>query len=409
MQMNYKIILFFIFFIILTLVSNSKYNGLADAQAAAGAPTTANVSIAGNYGPITVSCVPVSFGGAVFSTSNTFPKTDGCGPNNKTITISLDKSTTNEYWNLYMNATDLTDNYGHSINITPDGNYPYILQVNTTCGPGPNNQPRVASGYKTLLYNFTPICGPDPNQRFTPTDTPLVEFYITIRSGTANSSTSSAVLWGYPNASYTGDFCIFVNGSGANNQTWCGRTSVGINGTNVSVQVTRDTGWGLAPISFGNGASLTPSLIPYNASDWIGFPTNITNGIKTNVLVDLYINGTDLNRTTGPLTGYTTVIDSSNVTYTNSTDPTRTPISNKNPPYWNVTFRKLNHTLPINPTDGRPWGGGDFPNWHNIINNTNIYSWWNISLPPLTPPLASGTYVANITEKIVPSGESPPT
>jgi len=413
MQINYKslIIYSFAIFIILSLIS--KYNSMkfVGAQTAV-QPTTANVSIAGNYGPITVDCLPVSFGNAVFSNSYTYYKTDGCGPNNKTITISLDKATTNEYWALWMNATDLKDNNGNSISITPDATYPSILQVNTTCGPGPNSQPRILSGYKTLGYNLVSICT-DINQRFTPTDTPLVEFYITVRAGTANS-TSSAGLYDTPSTSYTGDFCIFVNGSGSNNQTWCGRTSVGINGTNVTVQVTRDASWTLQPISFGFGTSLIPRDMYYNASDWLGFPTNITNGIKTNVLVDLYINGTDLNRTEGPITGFTSVIYSGNVTYSNATDPTRTRISLKDPTVWPpAALRKLEHTLPNNPTDGgRTWGGGDFSKWHNIINDSQVYSYWNISIPTaamIDPPLASGTYVANITGKIIPAGEPPTT
>jgi hypothetical protein len=406
--MNYKnlIICSFAIFIILSLVS--KYNNMESVEAqTALQSTSANVSIAGNYGPITVNCTPVSFGSAIFSTSNEYPKTDGCGPNNKTITISLDKATTNEYWTLWMNVTDLKDNYGHAINITSDGTYPYIIRVNTTCGPGPNSQPRVASGYKTLTYSLTPICTPI-DQRFAPTDNPLVEFYITIRAGTANSTTSTGP-YGTPGTSYTGDFCIFVNGSGSNNQSWCGRTSVGINGTNVTVQVTRDAAWTLQPITFG--ASLIPRDQYYNASDWLGFPTNITNGIKTNVLVDLYINGTDLNRTLGPVSGFTSVIYSGNVTYSNATDPTRTRISLEDPSVWPpAALRKLNHTLPNNPTDDRPWGGGDFQKWHNIINDSQIYSYWNISIPTalmITPALAPGTYVANITGKIVPSGESP--
>jgi len=353
--------------------------------------TTANVTISGYLDTINVHCIPVSFSETkpVFSDSGSYEKDAECG--NNTITIDP-ADNTNEYWNLYMNATDLTDGEGHWINISYYLNHPdygAILQVNTTCGDNSGGMGS-PTGYITLGYELKPICGLAGN-RFGPIQNPAIEFNITIPSGTYN-------------ATYTGDFCIFINKTGVdavNNQTWCGITTVGSDQMNVTISKTREIAWTLNPITFGESQS--PSLEYYNASDWLGFPTNITSGLKTNIFVDLYINGTDLVKlgVHDPL--FINVITSHNVTYSNSTDPTRTRITNKEPVVWPpADTKELEHNLPDVSTHG------DFTTWTMIENNTHVYGYWNMTVPVLSPlTIAPGTYVANITAKITDVGEDP--
>jgi hypothetical protein len=393
MQMNFKDLMIYLFAIFLILTLVSKYNNMQLVKAQAQGPvtqTTANVSISGWLDDINVSCIPINFNATktVYSDSQSYEKDSECGNANY---IMIDPGpSTNEKWNLYMNATDLTDGQGHWINISYPG-YDAILQVNATCGD------QSQTPYITLSYDITPICSLVAEQ-FEPL-------------GIANVSINITIPAGVYNATYTGDFCVYINktnGPNVNIKSWCGNTFLGFDQINVTISPTLDIAKSLEPIMFGEQR---PQLEPYDALEGQGFPMNITSGLKTNIFIDLYINGTDLDRSLGPLAGYEDTITSYNVTYSNATAPSRIRIGDNTPAVWPPKDTNLlEHNLPDNPTDGDRviWGGGDFLDWHMVSNDTHIYSYWNMTVPiDMSLALAPGVYDGDITAKIVDAGRDP--
>jgi len=369
--MNFKVLMVYLLVFISIFGLILKHDGMHEVWAQAVAPTTANVTISGWLDDLKISCTPVSFseGVTVLSDGDTYPKVEDCS--SPDIIVDLDPST-NVAWNFYMNATDLDDGQGHTI---PVGQ----MQVNTTCGGY-----RIATENPiTLDYSLVSICAP-PETGESPLDSgeyAYVEFFLTVPAGTYNNT-------------YLADLWIFANGTAAeNNRIW-----IGIGQINVTIDKTLDVSWTLSPISFG---TLSPRIEPYNATDYLGFPSNITSGPKTNIYVDLYINGTDLVLEGNP-TEFIAIGDYGNVTYSNATGGTIPGSSD--PTDWPDGINKLPYILPASSTNG------DFPNWHLIPNRTHVYNYWNMTVPP-SPPLSEallpGTYVANLTAKIVDAGFDP--
>ena len=127
-----------------------------------------------------------------------------------------------------------------------------------------------------------------------------------------------------------------------------------------------------------------------NATDNYGFPANITNGAATNIPVDVYINGTDLNCTdcAGPL--FPKIL-AGNLTFSNATSKGD----------WPSAIQSLSYTF---------HGCDVFPNWCNLPNQTasgpgyDVLNWWNISIPSGQP---GGTYKGTIVAEEVDHGTLP--
>jgi hypothetical protein len=187
-----------------------------------------------------------------------------------------------------------------------------------------------------------------------------IYFYLTIPVGSANGT-------------YKGDIWIYAWSNKAsedyNNDTW-----TGLENTTVTVAVTYGVEWTLKPINFG---MLNPGTVEAKALNDYGWPTNITIVDNTNVPVDMYINGTD----------------SKNITYSNYTlnQYTLTPDLSQS------FAHTLNNNHPVSTTHG------DFVNWGAIPNNTDVFSYWNISIPNIP----GGIYYGNVTAKVVVTGENP--
>jgi hypothetical protein len=179
---------------------------------------------------------------------------------------------------------------------------------------------------------------------------------------------------GQYNNTYYGDVWIHSNSSkameSANNNTWYGP-----NNTTATVKKLIEIKWTLTPINFG----IVNPKSQVNATLNQGWPTNITIGSKTNVPVDLYINGTDL---MGP-----EIIDSHNISYSNTTNENE----------WPSSIHLLEKTLPDDST------GGDFANWGNIPNNTDVFSYWNMTVPDVL----GGDYSGSVVSKAVDAGYDP--
>jgi len=376
--MNFKVLMVYLLVFISVFGLILKHDGMHEVWAQA-AETTANVTISGYLDSIIVGCIPVSFSNSsnlVFPDGGTYPKVEDCHSPNITIGLS---PMTNVAWYFYMNATDLIDDQGHEINIT-DPNY--LLQVDTDCG-----------GVRTLSpinldYSLVPIC----DFSTTGIDNPIdalevvgVSFFLTVPDGTYNNT-------------FKGSFSIWINSTASTNDVdWAG-----VDQLNVTVQKSYELYWTLAPISFG---TLSPRLDPYNATNYLGFPTNLTVGPKTNIFVDLYINGTDLVKEGDPAE-FIAIGDNGNVTYSNATGGAGNEGSNE-PTDWPNSTKELDYTLPI---DVPAWGGGDFSNWYMIGNSSHVFSYWNMTVltaPPLERPIVPGIYVANLTAKIIDAGFDP--
>lgn len=325
-------------------------------------PTTANVTISGFLGNIMVQFYPVTFVSAInqpgvqpATTLETNPKRN----EGSVGFIRVNTTTqTNVAWNISMNATDLVDSFGH---IIPVSN----IYVNSTC-----NGTKAYMAPLALSKGLQFICGglgTDFIQKYNSAD---IYFWLSVPAGQFNST-------------YNGTFWILLNSTFAYNNRVFPNASAGdsMNNINTTVKKYVEFSWDFVPINFGTMNPGTSS----NATAKQGSPANLTNGAATNIPIDFYINGTDLNSGSD-------IIKSDNITYSNaSTD--------------NITlewpFRVthiLNNSLPSGPI------GGDFVNWGLVKNNTNILSFWNITIKPGQP---GGVYSGNIYAKAVDSGTKP--
>jgi len=155
--------------------------------------------------------------------------------------------------------------------------------------------------------------------------------------------------------------------------------------------------WTLTPIDF---ATVSPGFMA-NARLNLGWPTNITVAALTNVYVDLYINGSDLQGLSGAAAGPPPVIiESGNITYANSTHNNYNSTGPQPPgsEYWHT----LNNQRPGSSTRG------DFTNWGMVPNRTDVYGYWNITIPILLPGgTPGGQYGGDVVATAVDAGTSP--
>jgi len=318
--------------------------------------TTANVTVGGLLGNIEVYNIPINFTVDVGlqPLTNYNPKQrepEGIG----FITVKLNSSN-NANYNVYMNATAL-QLLGDGISI-PVTN----LYVNSTCN-GTQSSPSLVQ----LSNSLQAICeGSYEIYRYNSTN---IYFYLNIPAGQNNGT-------------YFGDVWIYINSSQApgQNHTW-----YGYNNTTTTVKVYIEFSWNSTntPINFGtlspgsrSNATKTPSPK--------GFPASVISGTGTNVYIDVYVNGTDL--TTSGTPTYT--LGCGNITYSNATSELQ----------WPSNLKTFNKTFPASST------GGDFTNWGHVGNASNVYSFWNITIPGIQPP---GDYGGIVNAKATEEGESP--
>jgi len=345
-----KSILFFLI-LLASFFMIFKVNDFVSVKAQEVQPTTVNVTVTGNLDKLIVDFFPVDFGSGMPGNSNPYPKENPpqpflnvtTGPNN------------NVQWNISINGTDMINELG---NIIPVNN----ISFNFTRGE-PGGIETDWPSFKNLSESTITFL-----KDLNPRDYVKIFFYLNIPVGSANG-TYNGTIWIHASSNQATP--------GYNNYTW-----TGFNNTTVTVLVTFGIEWGLKPIRFG---TLSPGTNEARAIDDYGWPTNVTVVDNTNILVDLYVNGTDL---VGP-----GVIGSTNVIYSNYTNNNYTIT----PDLINSTSHTLNLDRPPNPVYG------DFDNWGGVGNKTDVFSFWNITIP--TVP--GGDYEGNVTARIFPTGRDP--
>jgi len=307
--------------------------------------TTANVSVKGYLDKLIVYNFPVNFTvGENGMPGDTYPHLSN---QNTTLYVTTGPST-NVYWNISVNGSDMVNELGNRIPVEN-------ISFNSTRWTG---NPRPLSNQPQEVGLDIPATGSEQ-----------IYFYLYIPVGQANG-TYKGNIWIYAWSYEAAD--------GDNNNTW-----TGLDNTTVKVAVTYGLEWTLKPIDFG---LLSPGVIGAKALDNFGWPTNITVVDNTNVPVDLYINGTDLVNTSE-----ISVIGSKNITYYNVSIP-----------FTYTTDPDLSQSYVHTLNNTREYTYGDFANWGRIPNNTDVYSYWNISL---AIPGLKGAYYGNVTARIFVSGE----
>jgi len=378
------IIFSFVFLLILTILFGSQF--LVDVKAQYYRGTTANVSILGNLGSILVDYLPVNFtagSGLIPAVLDYEKQTWGLG-----YIRVYTNTTTNVPWCLYINGTDVwvDGDSGSTEAPIPVNN----ITVNTTCnGSTTATDVRLATGAPQEL-----CCGGDAIGSKSFTD---VYFYLDVPAG-----------WG--NRSYNGVFWLYADAPTAdpahNNETWYSGL---INGTAAVVRRYYEISISNVSVMFG---ALAPRLQPYNATptdaptNYTGWPATFTNGAASNVFIDMYINGTDLNGTTGDAaTGWNgapskillndggSPPDHGNLTYSNATDEFLRAAEDYHIVEYNL--RATTQCL------GSPLLTA---NWCRIENNTDKSNWWNISIEP---GVLGGDYGGLVNYKAVDTGYVP--
>ena len=331
--------------------------------------TTANVTVLGGLGTLYTSCNPVNFtddatyclAPGTANRSKLSPSGGDCG-NGRYVRIWMEG--TNIPWDLFVNASDIVSDTG-KFSITPDN-----IHVNTTCGGG-----TPTSNWITLSYGLQKICSDVPYNGVVD-----LEFYLDVPAG-------------YENTTYFGDLFIWVNS-----------TLTGIPHDNRSLSLPNNITLTICKfIEITWNPETKPIIFPATAAGSSnkattnkGWPANISNGAKTNIFIDYYINGTDFVNTTVPvpvecpgfLVGSVCKFESGNVTYSNATSNSTWPDGIK----------------PLSNSFATPPPYGDFPNWSMVRNNTETPTWWNISIPSGMP---RASYEASIYVKAVDHGTLP--
>jgi len=314
--------------------------------------TTANVTVYGQLGDITVYFNPVNFtySDVGEAPGATYPKVNAGGVEYIRVNLTANN---NMEWDIYMNASDLTDGAGHTIPVQN-------ISVNSTCA-GQKGTPSLI----TLSNQLQIICG-DPMGDDSDIDLHAyadIYFYLFIPAGQYNNT-------------YNGNLWIYVNHTGTDpvgdNRTWYGPNNI-----TVKVKQFIEIVWSLVPIEFGSMAPQAKS----NATNNKGFPANVTNTAVTNVFIDLYINGTNL------VSG-ANFIGVGNVSYSNATSLAT----------WPSSIKDLSLSFPA--------VGTTFNNWKHIKNNTDTLSYWNISIPTAQP---GGVYEGTVNAKATEEGQDPNT
>lgn len=311
--------------------------------------TTANVTVYGALGDITVYFNPVNFTSSDVGEAPgaTYSKVNAGGVGYIRVNMTANN---NMEWDIYMNASDLSD----GTYTIPAEN----ITVNSTCNV---KSPPVS--LISLSNQLKPICYEDdaPESDIQPHDYTDIYFYLYVPAGQYNNT-------------YFGDIWIYVNHTGTD-PTGDNRTWYGPNNVTIKIKQFIEIMWSLVPISFGSMAPNTKS----NATDNTGFPANVTNTAVTNVFIDLYLNGTDL------VSG-ANYIGVDNVSYSNATSEANWPDSIKD---LTLSF---------------PGVGNTFDNWQHVKNDTDLLSWWNISIPLAQP---GGVYNGSVNAKAVEEGQTP--
>jgi hypothetical protein len=361
--MNKRIFILILLFISFVFFSSHR-SKLTLAQLAGTAQTTANVTVQGYLDDIIVTYFPVNFTVG----SGLSPGTDNNPKQNVYPFINVTTgASTNVNYNISINATAMSDGMGHSIPVNE-------IKVNyTCCNGGCTDNPALIE----LSNSLQPLC-----QNLQSKGYARIYFYLDVPAGQYNNT-------------YYGHIWIYAYSAaaapGMNNRTWYGP-----NNTTATIKKAIAISWTLTPIDF---AAIIPGETK-NATLNTGWPTNITIGAITNVYVDLYINGSDLRGLSGAAAGPPPVIiESGNITYANSTHNSYNPTGPQPPgsEYWHT----LNNERPIVSTRG------DFANWGMIPNRTDVYSYWNITMPILPGGTPGGQYGGEVVATAVDAGTNP--
>lgn len=318
--------------------------------------TTANVTVYGTLGDIEVYFNPVNFTSSDVGEApgSTYKKVNAGGVGYIRVNMSANN---NMEWDIYINASDLSDGAGNTIPVEN-------ISVNSTCN--------VKSTPVTLIplsTNLKHICyeTDTPESDIQPHAYADIEFYLYVPAGQYNNT-------------YFGNIWIYVNHTGTD-PTGDNRTWYGPNNITIKVKQFIEITWSLVPIQFPSLAPNTKS----NATDNEGFPANVTNTAVTNVFIDLYLNGTNLDCLSGGCSIGTDYIGVGNVSYSNATSLAT----------WPDNIKDLALLFPSQ--------GNTFDNWQHVKNNTDIFNYWNISIPQAQP---GGDYGGYVNAKAVEEGQT---
>jgi hypothetical protein len=402
-----------IFISITVALSYFFYSGV-NAQIPVAQGSTANVTIMGHVGYLMVNYYPINF------TSNTTGSDIGLQPatnfnpkfqekpsDQPYVRVKTNDST-NVNWCLYVNGTDLTVTGIPSIQGIPVNN----VSFNTTCNgtlSAPQSVKILSNGLQEVCCANTPSRGLS-SKSFTD-----IFFYIDIPAGWLNQTYDGAI-WFYANST------SLTLSPAEDNSTWYGMkgTVPGKGNTTATIRQYIEFQFYWDPINFG---TLTPGALNVNATSTPtpqGFPLNVTIGRGTNIYVDIYVNGTNLNGTSGAAaTGWNNApsqINASQIMYSNRSMMANDIITGS-------SYKILNTQRP------RSIPGVDSSNCHDPVSslndnwcgkwykakgwtmngttNNDTTNYWNITIPTSGlggESLPAGSYGGNIIFKIVRTG-----
>ncbi len=360
--LNQKILIFsclVILIIISVFLISSEFRSVTAQATPVWEGTTANVSVSGFLDQINVWHNPVNFtAGAGRQPGRNVSKVNADGVGYITINMS---QLTNINWNVSMNASDLIPFSGNGAPINPS----QMVIWTQGCPVDLSETP--------LDYGLIQICTNIPRD-----DSIDVFFNLTIPIGQYNDT-------------YDGNLSIYAESNLATPGEGSNRTWYGPDNTTVTIIPYIEFWWNTAttPIDF---ATLTPGISANATGPSAGFPANMTNGDNTNIFIDIYILGTDLeclNPTDACWGTYNISIGlDGNLSYSNATSVAT----------WPDIIKFVNYSYQAPPYEG------DFANWNHIPNYTDIPSFWNISIPT---GAEQGSYGGDITAKAVDEGTAP--
>jgi hypothetical protein len=394
-------------FISLTVALSYFFYSGVNAQIPISRPTTANVTIMGHVGYLIVNYTPVNFTPIPSGLDNGLqPSTRDnpkiaqtyLRPSDKPFVRVSTNESSNVNWCLYINGTDLNGTLTPIYQYIPVNN----ISFNTSC----NGSYSTPWPTKRLSYDLQQVCcGVNSIGSRSFTD---IYFYIDIPAGWLNTT-------------YDGAIWLFANGTNnpsEDNSTWYGtRGSVpGQGNTSATIRQYIEFSLGWVPINFGTMAPQTSSNATSTPTPQ-GFPSNVTIGRATNIYVDVYVNGTNLNGTSGSAaTAWNNApaqINASQITYANTTlGGLDTVVGNS------IFYKTLNWVRPA-ATDCLNTSNSLNSNWCGVrqyknqglpMNTTDINSFWNITIPGTTLggiPTPAGTFGGDIAFKVVRSGRNP--